>query len=173
MFRSKRCTSSRARARPSGSEGRSGTDGSRSSRYAMITSDSGSTKPSSRIGTRPVTFSSYTHAGRSDRSISTVSYSSPFSASAIRTRAQYGERAREAAVGLGLAVEDRIGDADPTAVRAQLRLLEPRQELRDGPFHRHLVVALHMGGGSILAGLPLHEARIERVERGGHEIRDV
>ena len=59
----------------------------------MITADSGSVQPSSSItGTRPVGFFSKIHAGRSDRSISTTSYSTPFSASTMRTRAQYGQR---------------------------------------------------------------------------------
>ena len=60
----------------------------------MITSDSGRTKPSSSTGTRPLGgFRSNTHAdGRSDRS-ATASWAIPFSASAIRTRAQYGQRA--------------------------------------------------------------------------------
>ena len=76
-------------------------------------------------------------------------------------------------MGLGLAVEDRVGDADPAPVRAQLRVFEPRQELRDGPFDGDLVVALHVRRRAILAGLPLDEARVERVERGGHEERHV
>ena len=60
----------------------------------MITTDSGRTNvSSSRTGTLPAGFFSYSHAGRFERSISTGSYSMPFSASAIRTRAQYGQRA--------------------------------------------------------------------------------
>ena len=56
----------------------------------MITSDSGS--PSS-TGTRPYGgFSSRSHCGRSERSTSVTSCSMPFSASAMRTRAQYGQR---------------------------------------------------------------------------------
>ena len=60
----------------------------------MITADSGRTNVSSSItGTLPSGFFSYSQAGRSARSISTVSYSIPFSARTIRTRAQYGQRA--------------------------------------------------------------------------------
>ena len=60
----------------------------------MITADSGSTQASSsRTGTFPTGFFSYSQAGRSARSISTGSYSMPFSASTMRTRAQYGQRA--------------------------------------------------------------------------------
>jgi hypothetical protein len=59
----------------------------------MITADSGSGRPSSSTtGTRPLGFFSYSHAGRSDRSISTTSNSTSFSARTIRTRAQYGQR---------------------------------------------------------------------------------
>ena len=59
----------------------------------MITTDSGSGRPSSSsTGTRPVGFFSYSHAGRSERSTSTVSNSTPFSARAMRARAQYGRR---------------------------------------------------------------------------------
>jgi hypothetical protein len=56
----------------------------------MITADSGSGVPpsSSTTGTRPAGFFSYSQAGRSERSISTVSTSMPFSARTIRTRAQ-------------------------------------------------------------------------------------
>ncbi len=60
----------------------------------MITADSGRIQPSSSItGTRPLGFFSYSHAGRSERSIWTVSYSMSFSARTMRTRAQYGQRA--------------------------------------------------------------------------------
>ena len=48
---------------------------------------------SSTMGTRPVAFFSYSHVGRSERSISTASNSTSFSARTIRTRAQYGQRA--------------------------------------------------------------------------------
>ena len=48
----------RRRARGRGRPGSSAGDGYRSSRYSMITADSGRTKPSSRIGTRPVAFRS-------------------------------------------------------------------------------------------------------------------
>ncbi len=59
----------------------------------MITADSGSGRPSSSsTGTRPVAFFSYSHVGRSERSISTTSHSTPFSARTILTRAQYGQR---------------------------------------------------------------------------------
>ena len=59
----------------------------------MITADSGSTNASSSItGTLPSGFFSYSQAGRSERSIATTSWSTPFSARAIRTRAQYGQR---------------------------------------------------------------------------------
>ena len=59
----------------------------------MITADSGRIQPSSSItGTRPDAFFSYSHAGRSERSISIASNSMSFSASTIRTRAQYGQR---------------------------------------------------------------------------------
>ena len=58
-------------------------------RYSEITADSGSSQPSSSsTGTFPAGFFSYSHAGRSRRSISTGSYATPFSASTIRTRAQ-------------------------------------------------------------------------------------
>ena len=55
----------------------------------MITADSGSGSPSSSsmTGTRPTGFFSYSQAGRSERSISTVSNSMPFSARTIRARA--------------------------------------------------------------------------------------
>ena len=60
----------------------------------MITADSGKGQPSSSstTGTRPAGFFSYSQAGRSSRSTSTTSYSIPFSARTIRTRATYGQR---------------------------------------------------------------------------------
>ena len=56
----------------------------------MMVADSGSTNPpSSSTGTRPAGgLSSISQSGRRSRSISTVSYPIPFSASTMRTRAQ-------------------------------------------------------------------------------------
>ena len=77
-----------------GSAGSSAGDGYRSSRYSMITADSGRTKPSSRIGTRP----RRVQLVDPRRPVAQVDLDrlvarAAFSASTSRTRAQYGHAA--------------------------------------------------------------------------------
>ena len=64
-----------------------------------------------------------------------------------------------------VAVEHRVGDADPAAVRTNVDILEPRDELGDRPLDRDQVVGLNVRGRTRLAMLGLVEPRLEVVER--------
>ena len=97
---------------------------------------------------------------------------SPSSAERDRHRAEpVRQLAREASVRLAVAVEDRVHDADPAVGVANLRRLEPRDELRDRALDRQLVVALHVRDRARLAGVPVLEPLLERVQRRRHELR--
>ena len=58
------------------------------------------------------------------------------------------------AVRLAVAVQHRIGDADPALSRTHVGVLEPRHELRDCPLDGDLVVGLNMRRRALLAARP-------------------